>query len=376
MYIKQLEITNFQKHSHLILNFTDKLNILYGESDTGKSCILRAIKWVFFNEPKGDDVRKEGTKKTSVKVTLDNDVIVEKIKSNTINAYIINEKEEEKRFDAIGKAIPEEVKKALGVSTIEVDNREIILNISDQLALPFLIGESATFRSKLFNKLTGSNLIDKALQSLNKDILKTGRETKSEIEYLKQQHDSLKEVNQQKEQIEQLYGNFKKEFDNLKILEERHRNINESFNKLKENNINLKNIEDKLKELKFVPKDLINKLEESIIKLEKYTILITKITKITIELENTIGVLGNINIPNINVNELKKDCDKLKKLQERGANLLVVKGGIIDLNLEIHQYKNLIIENEKKYKELLKKYGKCPTCQSNITEEILKDIKL
>jgi exonuclease SbcC len=361
MYIKQLEITNFQKHSHLILNFTNKLNILYGESDAGKSCILRAIKWIFFNEPKGDIVRKEKTKKTSVKVILDNDNVIEKIKSNKINAYILKEKgKEERKFDSIGKEIPEEVKKVLGVSTIKIDDKEIILNISNQLSLPFLIGESATFRSKLFNKLTGNNLIDKALQSLNKDILKTGRETKTETQYLKQQQDSLKEVTKQKKQLENTYNNFKEKFNNLKLLQERYDRLNKIFSKLNDNNISLKNIKYKLNELKIVPQDSVIGLKESIIKLEKYNILINKRTTIIKGLEKTKTILKSINIPKINTDNLKNDCKKLKKLKDLYSQLIRIKDNVKSLNSEIYNYKNFIVKNEKKYKELLKQIKICP----------------
>ena len=74
MWIHQLILKNFQKHSNLTLDFFSEVNVLYGATDAGKSCVRRAISWVFFGIPQGDVIRKEGTKKTSVKVILSNDI--------------------------------------------------------------------------------------------------------------------------------------------------------------------------------------------------------------------------------------------------------------------------------------------------------------
>jgi hypothetical protein len=44
---------------------------------------------------------------------------------------------------------------------IEVDGEEIYLNSAKQIAMPFLFDKPASFRMKLFNKLTGTDLLDK-----------------------------------------------------------------------------------------------------------------------------------------------------------------------------------------------------------------------
>ena len=360
MYIQSLEIHNFQKHTNLKVEFSDKLNVIYGESDAGKSCIIRALKWVLFNEPKGNVIRKEDTKKTSAKVTLDNGVMIEKIKSNSINAYILYKDGEEKRFDSVGKTIPDEIKKALQVSTISVDKEDVILNIAYQISLPFLIGKSATFRSKLFNKLTGSDIIDKVFQSLNKDILKTGREAKLETEHLKEQQKALEDITIQKDKLEKLYNNFKNKFDNLKVLQARYENANNLKDKLEGNCCDLQETNALLSNIKTVPDDLVIGLKKDIDKLENYELLINKIKEINVTLKHTNDQLNDLKTPKININKLKNDYDKLTKSKDLFSQLLGIKGDIIDSDSKIYQYKNLIIENEKKYKEILKEIKICP----------------
>jgi DNA repair exonuclease SbcCD ATPase subunit len=178
MYFTRIELENFQKHKHLVVDLTDKVNVLWGESDAGKSCIIRAITWVVYNEPK-KDVRRQGSDMTTVKLHIDSGVIIERQKSDSVNAYVIHQGGEKKRLDAIGKAVPDEVMKILGMSPMVVGDDSIMLNVSSQMEPPFLLSAlsaSSTFRMKIFNKLTGNDLLDAVAQSFNKDALRLNRE--------------------------------------------------------------------------------------------------------------------------------------------------------------------------------------------------------
>jgi len=374
MYIKSLTLQNFKKHENLTVEFSDKLNILYGANDAGKSCVVEAIKWLFFNE--GKDVRKEGTKKTIVTAILDTEVKVSKIKSASINAYELQIGDEIKRFDSVGKTIPDEIKDALQVRTINIDNEEIILNIADQITLPFLLGESSVFKSKLFNKLTGSNLIDKSLQSFNKDILKISRESKLELEHLEEQKKSLEEVTIQKDKLEALYGNFKKQVEEIKELQERYDKINELKLKLDKNTCDSQTTNTSLKEIKTVPDKLLINLKEQIELLEKASNLLEKISKNKTGLENVEKELSNLKVVDVDTSKLRKQIDRLEKLKELRTQLVGGEGNRVDLEKKIKAVGEKIIEGNKEYREILKKYGKCPTCKSEITDDVLKEITL
>lgn len=358
MFIRELELNNFQKHSHLKLEFTDKVNILYGESDAGKSCIIRAIKWIFFNQ--GKDVRKEETKKTSVKVTLDNNVTVEKIKSNTVNAYILYKDGEEKRFDSIGKTIPEEIKNALQVRTVEVDKNSINLNVADQITLPFLIGESATFRSKLFNKLTGNDITDKVFQSLNKDILQINRETKLEEEHLKEQEVQLKETEIEKDKIDETYEIFYDKYERLKTLYERYEKIKIYAEELNNINSNLEDTNKKLKDIKSIPEKVLTDLNEEAIKLDKLLDLNNKIISIKEKIKITKEKLANANIPEVDIDILKEKCKELERLRDLYSRILDIERIEVESDCDIDRYSDLIKSNEEKYKKILKEIRICP----------------
>ena len=65
--IKQLNIHNFQSHEDSSLNFTEGVNVIIGASDSGKSAIIRALKFVVYNSPSGSDMRSWWGGETSVK---------------------------------------------------------------------------------------------------------------------------------------------------------------------------------------------------------------------------------------------------------------------------------------------------------------------
>lgn len=331
MYIKKLELTNFQNHAHLTLDFTNKVNVIFGKTDSGKSNIVRAIKYLFFGKPSGDVVRKEGTKKTSVKATLDNDITLERIKSASTNRYILTVRGEKKVFDAIGKEIPQAIKDVIKVRPIEVDKSSIILNVADQIALPFLLDKSGSFRMKLFNKLTGSDIIDKCLQSFNKDILRIGREERLEREHLEEGQKSLKDVEIQKIKVEEKHKKFSTLYKSLKEKYEQYKKLEESLMVLSCTEAELEIVGKKLDKIK-IPKISTKDLQEKIERLEnlkdyyltiknnkeKETTIGNDITKITIQLENCIN----------------------------------------------------------KYKEILTKLKICPTCKQEISQDKIKEIKL
>jgi len=190
-------------------------NFIANNMVTHNSCIRRAIEWCLFNKSI-DGIRKEGSKKTSVKITLANGTIVERIRSASINRYVLVVDEKEQTFDSIGKSLPQEVKDAVGINPMVVDGEELWLNSSQQIALPFLFDKSPAWRMKLFNKLTGNDLLDKLFVSFNKDILRIGREHKSDTERLEKLSVELETKDIEKEQLEAIHSVVKNQIDSLR----------------------------------------------------------------------------------------------------------------------------------------------------------------
>lgn len=374
--ITKLELQNFQIHKNLSLDFTQGINLICGETGVGKSSVLRALSWIFFNEPRGDVVRKIGTKNTSVKVTLDNGVQVERIKSTATNAYIIYINGEEKRYDSIGKDIPEEVLKVLKIRPIVVDNIKLNLNIANQIALPFLLDKPPTFRSKLFNYLTGSDVVDKALQSLNKDLLYVNRETKIEEKNIEEKEKQLEKLTKEKTKMESIYNKASKIFVVLKEKQEKLNKLKDGLEKLDNVRNEIKQTNSNLKKIRLIDNQAIIDLNNKINKLENYSQLLDKIQTNTLELENTNKKINQLKMPKIGIQDLKLKVDKLNKLNELKSKLDNIQELREKIILNIVKTKTMLENGNIEYKELLKKLAKCPLCKSNITKEILSQIKI
>lgn len=162
--INQLIIENYQSHRKSELNFDPGVNIIIGDSDSGKSAVIRAIKQVFYNKPGGDDYRSWWGGDTEITIKTDDDQVVRRVKTNSENLYYLNDT----RFAAFGSDIPEEIKQALNINDT---------NLQNQLDAPFLLsktpGEVAIFLNKIahIDKIhTTTSLINSWIKEINANI--------------------------------------------------------------------------------------------------------------------------------------------------------------------------------------------------------------
>ena len=375
MKIKKIKLKNFQKHSNLELDFVSGVNVIYGATDAGKSCVRRAITWVFFNSPQGDIVRKENTKKTVVTVTLDNHIEIERIKSKTVNAYKLKIKDKEKKFDTVGRSVPEEISNLIKMKLIEINGEQINLNISNQIAFPFLLDKSGIFRSKLFNKLTGSEITDKVLQDLNKDLLKISKESKLLKKDLIEKKNNKDTLKSETDILDRMYKKIYESYKELEKKNDRHEGFEKLYYKLKELEKNKETIREK--------KDKVNNNLPSTVLLKAKNEKLSYLSNIKISFNKIKEKLKDIKIKKDNFNYLKHiDIDNLKKIWSKIDMLKTFSNKI---NVKRNKKETLKKAKEKsintlnvwvkKYKKELKTRGVCPTCKQDITEETLKKIK-
>ena len=219
MYIKNIELKNFQKHKLLRLEFCDTVNVIAGKTDSGKSSVIRALQWVMYNDPQGECVRRVGTKETSVTIELDSGVLVRRIRSDSANAYSIVRNEVECQYDAIGRGnVPDDVERLLGCHAVVVGKEKIFLNISQQFDSSFLLSWPATQRARMLNAVTKCDCIDSAIQSFNKDVSSYRRDIKiydSNIERYVQKKNDIDDSLFCKRLIRDKLCDLRKQFSNL-----------------------------------------------------------------------------------------------------------------------------------------------------------------
>jgi hypothetical protein len=243
----------------------------------------------------------------------DNGIIVERIKSDKENAYILEKDGEQKRFDAIGKSVPVEIRKALGIIPMEVDGEEIILNIAYQLKKPFLLEDSPGFRMKMFNKLTGSEILDLVAQSLNKDILKLGREHKVLDEETEIKKIDLESISEEKGRLDKILIPVNEALESLKPKIKRFKEVESLYNLLNMVEVGLLDVAKKIETIIIPPDEWLLKFRLRIEKFEQVRQAIDKKNRIDKDLGACVGLLSSLIIPS-DVGPLKIRIEKYEKV--------------------------------------------------------------
>ena len=68
--IKRVIIEDFQSHRYTELELAPGFNVIVGPSDQGKTAILRAIRWVIYNDRRGTDFIRVGASKARVTLVM------------------------------------------------------------------------------------------------------------------------------------------------------------------------------------------------------------------------------------------------------------------------------------------------------------------
>lgn len=203
--INRVLIENFQSHENTELTFHDGLNVIIGPSDHGKSAVIRAIKWVLYNEPRGTDFIRQNTNFARVTIWINTGYTITRERTSSKNRYILADSDGNTNiYEGFGNEVPHEIVSAHGILKVMLDTDiNSSLNIGGQLEGPFLISESGSVRAKAIGRLTGLHIIDKSIRDSATD-LRRENQTRDRIS------GELNEVNEKL-----------KEYQYLDILEEK-----------------------------------------------------------------------------------------------------------------------------------------------------------
>lgn len=157
--IEKIEIYNFQSHKATVMDLDAKVNTLQGNSDCGKSAVLRALHWLIFN-PAGDyfisDWARKGKTQTApcdVIVHVDGHKILRR-RDKDFNGYYLDDE----MFEATRNSVPKKISDILNLGEV---------NMQRQLDPPFLLSMSAGEVSRYINSLVNLTRIDNWTSAAN-----------------------------------------------------------------------------------------------------------------------------------------------------------------------------------------------------------------
>jgi exonuclease SbcC len=199
-FIKRLQIENFQSHQKTVCVPAPcgQLTVITGPSDAGKTVILRALRWLLFNEPQGSDFIRVGASFARVTAEFASGHVVVRRRTKATNRYkiIAPGADGPQVFEGFGSSVPLEVQELTGVRPVRIGDIDINLNLAEQLDGPFL-GKSisAGARAKVLGKLAGTEEIDFASKQLGTDLYRRNQDEKRLTEELAALEKQIEEFN-------------------------------------------------------------------------------------------------------------------------------------------------------------------------------------
>lgn len=192
-YIQSIKLDNFQSHKKTEIEPAPpgQLTVIIGPSDSGKTALIRGLKWLSFNSPQGADFIRVGTQQATATAIMGQGQKITRTKSRGgVNRYILEDLQHPapRVFESFGIGVPLEVQHAIEMTPISIGDMEFNLNLSEQLDGPFLGNNTpSTARAKMLGKLSGVEEVDHAGKTLSTDLYRKRREVegiRSQIEYL------------------------------------------------------------------------------------------------------------------------------------------------------------------------------------------------
>ena len=306
--IEKIRLKNFESHKDTELDLHPGINVIVGESDSGKSSILRSVNLVAENKPSGDNFINHFSEKCEVELCVKGKSI-KRIKGKNKNLYKIDKD----KFEAFGQGVPDEVNDILNMDE---------LNMQDQFDKHFLISKSSGEVARVLNKIINLEEIDGALsgiEKLKKGFKKKYEDSEASIQEYTNDISNLSWVKDALKKIEILKAKSEK-FERKKISRDSIKETISEIEKCEIESMKLNKIlkfEKKILSLKKNSENLdykISKRDELKNSIENFEDLNSKILK-----QNSIIDSEKI------VNKIKKSCDaleiKIEKKKELEKNI-------------------------------------------------------
>lgn len=158
MGLERIRLSNFQRHERLDVKFDPQVTTITGASDTGKSSIIRALRWLAFNRPLGTGFVRDGAERASVRLEVDG-CKVDRRKGKGGNTYAVDGK----RLAAVGSDVPESVAELLNLGEE---------NVAMQHDPPYFFGLTPGEVARRLNRIVDLGAIDDATAEIGRRLRK------------------------------------------------------------------------------------------------------------------------------------------------------------------------------------------------------------
>lgn len=163
--LTRLVLKNFQVHHKFVVDLDERVTCLVGRSDSGKSSVLRALRWVCLNRPQGDDFIGDFGEApyASVRLEVDGHTVGRKRTANGNNTYRLDGRV----LRSFGAGVPDPVAGVLNVGAA---------NWQQQIDPPLWFTQPPGEVARELNQIVNLIAIDRAMEHAGSVVRKTKAE--------------------------------------------------------------------------------------------------------------------------------------------------------------------------------------------------------
>jgi DNA repair protein SbcC/Rad50 len=316
--IKSIRIKNFQSHEDVTLDLSPGVNVVIGNSGSGKTALIRALQWIATNRPLGFGFHSTfaSDPATSVDLTMTDGMVVSLSKTGKQATYsITKDGKSVGEWTTPGTAVPDEVLQLLNLSD---------LNIQSQLDPPFLITDSPGEVGRTLNAVTRIEKVDGWVSHFASEITSRNR--------------LVSTMEGEQELVE-------KKLEELSFVERADQD--------------LRNLETKF-----------SGLQSLLDRLARISAMIKQLEDLDLQISTLSNQVTSLNALDAEVSGMVK---KLEATSDQVSRLDALIESVQDLDLRINGlFKEEVKGAEKALIGTLRNLGTCPLCESPLTEAAIK----
>lgn len=166
--LEEMRVAGFQSHADTVITLASGLNVIVGPSDSGKSALLRALWWLYYNKPRGTEFIKIGENSLAVSVRFaDGTELQRKRTRSASGSYeIARPGADPVTLTNIGHSLPPDIVAVHKTPLVELAGEEVSLNIARQFDPPFILGSTNAINLALLDLLTKNDAAFQLIRDL------------------------------------------------------------------------------------------------------------------------------------------------------------------------------------------------------------------
>lgn len=348
--IDDILIRNFQSHKRTELKLSKGVNVLVGSSDQGKSAVIRALRWLVFNRPKGSSFKSWWGGPTIVRVRLMDGTRVRRVKGKK-NLYQLSLKgHKPESLKGFGQGVPHQIADVLNFGE---------LNWRLQMDAPFLLSSSGGEIARRINRIVHLDDIDKVHANLNAQRLANSQEQQAAEISLREAKDELKSM----ERLDELQP----QIDKVRKLDSKITKQRNDYERLKRLLENYKRSRKEVEELSVVcSEDVcahVNEASETVVRLRRTYVEAKRLRFLLRDMKDAKSRLDECEpmlSHSVGVKQLstllktcKEEIEKHRRLKAFIVDMKARKKDVIEYGKEIEKYELQLPKT-------------CPTCGAKI----------